>query len=81
MVPPDVKKRRKENNLRRLTRIELSAVLNRMSQTKKTKKFKQSESLNAEVYLRDVKIEKELEAQKNGKVDAKHEKNTQASVI
>ena len=38
-VPKELKQFRKESNLRRLGRLELSAVMNRLSQTKKTKKL------------------------------------------
>ena len=46
-IPNNLRKFRREGNLRRLTRIELSAVLNKTSQTKETRKYKQSDSLNA----------------------------------
>jgi len=71
-IPDELKKFRKESNLRRLSRIELSAVLNRQTQTKKTKKFRQSESLNAAMYIENSRQEKEYEAQLTGKVDKKY---------
>ena len=60
-VPEELKKFRKENNLRRLTRTELSAVLNRIAQTKETKKYIQSESLRANYHLKKAREEKEIE--------------------
>ena len=65
-VPAEIKQFRRENNLRRLTRIELSAVLNKNSQTKKYKKYKQSDSLNAKAYLHSAAIEREQERAKIG---------------
>ena len=65
-VPNNLKKFRREGNLRRLTRIELSAVLNKSSQTKETKKYKQSDSLNAQAYIEQTLIENKKAAQASG---------------
>lgn len=48
-VPQSLKQFRKESNLRRLTNTELTAVINKNSQTKETRKYKQSPSLEAGV--------------------------------
>ena len=48
VVPAEVIEKRKENNLRRISRVQLSKVLNRNLQTKETLKYPQSESLHAE---------------------------------
>ena len=58
-VPIELKKFRKESNLRRLGRLELSAVMNRLAQTKATKKYAQSESLKAAQILKTAQLEKE----------------------
>lgn len=38
-ITKNLKQARKESNLRRLTRIELTEVLNKIAQTKETKKY------------------------------------------
>ena len=68
MVPQEVIEKRKENDLRRMSRVQLSKVLNRNLQTKKTRKYTQSLSLLAEEQMRKDLLD-ELQAQKNGGID------------
>ena len=56
-MPKQVVNSRKENNLRRLSRIELSAILNKNLQTKKTRKYRQSESLLAAEAFKNERAE------------------------
>ena len=72
-VPSSLKQFRRESNLRRLTRIELSAVLNKNSQTKETRKYRQSESLNAKYYIEKAINEDKKQAEANG-VSVDHRK-------
>ena len=55
-IPKHLRQARKENNMRRLTRLELTEVLNKISQTKDTKKYTQSESLQAKQLLKNSKF-------------------------
>jgi len=68
VVPQEVIEKRKENDLRRMSRVQLSKVLNRNLQTKKTRKYTQSLSLLAEEQMRKDLLD-ELQAQKNGGID------------
>lgn len=69
-IPQEVINRRKESNLRRLSRIQLSKVLNRNLQTKVTRKYRQSESLFAEEIFKKSRLE-DIETEKNGGLNKK----------
>lgn len=61
-VPQSVKQFRKETNLRKLTQIELTKIMNRNAQTKETKNYRQSDSLNATAELTKAELEKKKNA-------------------
>ena len=61
-VPKKLQQNRKQSNMKLLTKLELSEVMNRMAQTRHTKKYTQSDSLNAKTYMRDKKRDKDKEA-------------------
>ena len=69
IVPSEVIERRRENNMRRLSRIQLSKVLNKNLQTRKTKKYIQSESLQSTELFKSSRME-EIRNQRSGGIES-----------